>query len=348
MRGGMRLINESVTPIGRGPRNFIGEPLVRLVGWSNLRQFLDSLEESGELLRISRPVDIELEAGCIADRVVKMGGRALLFEQPRLPDGSISEMPLAMNLFGTPERVKMALGVDEYSEIGKRLVGLMKPDVAAMAGRPWKGIPLAKQALKMAPKRVKKAACQEVVVENPDLTKLPIPRTWPLDAGHTMTLPLVVTKDAATGEQNLGMYRAQVYGPTECGLHWQMHKHGADHADAHRHNEGNASGEGDDIRIPVAICLGGPPEPSPHCPTISQSTCSPPFCQTADYPSLRRRHRTYGFQPRLMSSSRVTLFQVRRGLRGRSETISESTAWRASIRFCMLRRLLTERSLSFQ
>ena len=256
----MRLINESVTPIGRRPRNFIGEPLVRLVGWSNLRQFLDSLEESGELLRISRPVDIELEAGCIADRVVKMGGRALLFEQPRLPDGSISEMPLAMNLFGTPERVKMALGVDEYSEIGKRLVGLMKPDVAAMAGRPWKGIPLAKQALRMAPKRVKKAACQEVVVENPDLTKLPIPRTWPLDAGHTMTLPLVVTKDAATGEQNLGMYRAQVYGPTECGLHWQMHKHGADHADAHHHNDGNASGEGDELRIPVAICLGGPPE----------------------------------------------------------------------------------------
>ena len=260
----MRLINESVTPIGRSPRDFVREPLVRLVGWSNLKQFMDSLEESGELLRISRAVDLELEAGCIADRVVKMGGKAILFEKPRLADGTISEIPMVMNLFGTPERVKIALGVDDYSEIGKRLVGFMKPDVAAMAGKPWKGIPFAKQALKMAPKRVKKAACQQVVVENPDLTKLPIPKTWPLDGGHTMTLPLVVTKDPASGEQNLGMYRAQVYGPTECGLHWQMHKHGADHADAHSKRTAEKDGSGgnsdSEARIPVAICLGGPPE----------------------------------------------------------------------------------------
>ena len=249
------------------------------MGWSNLKQFVDSLDEAGELLRITRPVDVTLEAGCIADRLVKMDGRAVLFEQPRLPDGSISEIPLAMNLFGSPERVKKALGVEECSEVGERLVGLMKPDVSVMAGRPWKGIPLAKQAMRMAPKKVNKAACQEVVVENPDLTKLPIPKTWPLDGGHTMTLPLVVTKDPASGEQNLGIYRAQVYGPTECGLHWQMHKHGADHA--------HATGTSGEVRIPVAICLGGPPELifsaiSPLPDNLSEYMF-PHSCRTAAY-----------------------------------------------------------------
>ena len=85
-------------------------------------------------------------------------------------------------------------------------------------------------------------------MENPDVTKLPIPTTWPKDGGPFITLPLVVTKDPASGEYNLGMYRAQVFGPREVGLHWQMHKHGAEHA---------AASEG---KMPVAICLGGPPE----------------------------------------------------------------------------------------
>ena len=209
-----------------------GEAPRRRVGWTNLKRYLDSLDAAGELLRIRRAVDVELEAGCIADRQVKSGGPAVLFEKPRLPDGTISEFPLAMNLFGTPERVQRVLGCERVSDIGDRLVGLMKPDVGAIAGKPWKGIPLARQALRMAPKRVKKGACQQVVVENPDLTRLPIPRTWPLDGGQTMTLPLVITRDPSTGEHNMGCYRAQVYGPTECGLHWQMHKHGADHAHA--------------------------------------------------------------------------------------------------------------------
>ena len=221
------------------------------MGWSNLQQFIAALEEQGDVLRISRPVDVELEAGCIADRLVKTEGKAVIFEQPRLPDGTISTIPLAMNLFGTRQRVKTALGVDDLATIGKRLVGLMKPDVATISKKPWQGISLARQGLRMAPKRVKKAACQQVVMENPDLTTLPIPKTWPGDGGPFITLPLVVTKDPISGEQNLGMYRSQIYGPTECGLHWQMHKHGADHADA---SVGSVN------KIPVAICLGGPPE----------------------------------------------------------------------------------------
>jgi len=218
------------------------------VVWRQLSRYVEALEESNEVLRIVDPVDVELEAGCFADRLVKKGGPALKFEQPRLPDGSISQFPLLMNLFGTRERTNRALGVDDPREIGERMVALMKPDVGGILKAPWTGIGLAKQGMTMAPRKVSRGACQQVVMEVPDVTRLPIPKTWPEDAGPFMTLPLVVTADADTGVHNMGMYRSQVYGPTEVGLHWQAHKHGADHADA-------ASG-----RMPVAICLGGPPE----------------------------------------------------------------------------------------
>ena len=216
--------------------------------WRTLARYIRSLEDSGELLRVADPVDVELEAGCFADRLVKRGGSAILFEQPRLPDGTISQIPLAMNLFGTRDRTNHALGVNRPEEIGERMVALMKPDIGGILKAPWTGIGLALEGMSMAPMKVRKGACQQVVIRDPDVTKLPIPKTWPEDGGRYMTLPLVVTVDPETGVHNMGMYRSQVFGPKEVGLHWQAHKHGADHADA--------SSE----RMPVAICLGGPPE----------------------------------------------------------------------------------------
>ena len=209
--------------------------------------YVRSLEESDDILRIPDPVDVELEAGCFADRFVKRGGPAIKFEQPRLSDGTISEFPLLMNLYGTTDRTYRALGVEEPKEIGEGMVALMKPDVGGILKAPWTGVGLAMRGMSMAPRKVSKGACQQVVMEEPDVTRLPIPRTWPEDAGPFMTLPLVVTADPDTGAHNMGMYRSQVFGPREVGLHWQAHKHGADHADA-------ATG-----RMPVAICLGGPP-----------------------------------------------------------------------------------------
>ena len=209
--------------------------------------YVRSLEESDDILRIPDPVDVELEAGCFADRFVKRGGPASKFEQPRLSDGSISEFPLLMNLYGTTDRTYRALGVEEPKEIGEGMVALMKPDVGGILKAPWTGVGLAMRGMSMAPRKVSKGACQQVVMEEPDVTRLPIPRTWPEDAGPFMTLPLVVTADPDTGAHNMGMYRSQVFGPREVGLHWQAHKHGADHADA-------TTG-----RMPVAICLGGPP-----------------------------------------------------------------------------------------
>ena len=99
------------------------------MAWRTLARWLDDLERRGELLRITRPVKVELEAGCIADKLVKSGGPAVLFEKPELADGSISEIPLVMNIFGTRERTMRALGIAEPSEIGKRMVTLMKPDL---------------------------------------------------------------------------------------------------------------------------------------------------------------------------------------------------------------------------
>jgi len=215
----------------------------------DLREYLLNLRDSDELVRISHPVDCYLEAGCIADKLVKKGGPAIIFDQPRLANGEISKFPLAMNLFGTRERTNKALGVKDPKEIGETMVGLMKPDIGGILKKPWTGLELALQGMSMAPKKVRKGACQAVVMKDPDMTKLPIPTTWPMDGGPFITLPLVVTKDPKTGQHNMGMYRGQIFGEKEIGLHWQAHKHGADHADD----------VGKENRMPVAICLGGPP-----------------------------------------------------------------------------------------
>ena len=210
---------------------------------------MNHLEAGGELLRIDRPVDVVYEAGAIADLLVKNDGPAVLFEQPKLADGSISSIPLLMNAFGSHDRTLRALGASHETEIGDRMVAMMKPDIGLYMRKPWKGLPLLRDALAMPPKKVRKGKGQRVRLPN-DLTKLPIPKTWPMDGGHFVTLPLVVTKDPNSGEHNLGMYRAQVFGPKEIGLHWQIHKHGADHAAA----------TGENQKMPVAICMGGPPE----------------------------------------------------------------------------------------
>ena len=217
------------------------------VAWRTLRRWVQHLEERGELLRLPGPVDVVHEAGAVADLLVKNNGPAVVFEQPRLPNGEISPVPLVMNLFGSEDRTMRALGVEHETAIGDRMVAMMKPDVPRYLKRPWEALPLAMDALAFAPRRVRRGRAQRRVDLDPDLTKLPIPTTWPMDGGPYITLPLVVTRNLSTGEHNLGMYRSQIFGPKHAGLHWQVHKHGADHA---------AAG----VRMPVAICLGGPPE----------------------------------------------------------------------------------------
>ena len=221
------------------------------MAWRTLQRWVADLDRRGELLRIRRPVDVHLEAGCIADRLVKTQGPAVLFEQPRLEDGSISTMPLAMNLFGTRERTQRALGAKHPTEVGDRLVAIMKPDIGGILKAPWTGLPLARDALSLPPRRVWRARSQRIRMTEPDVTRLPIPTTWPMDGGPFVTLPLVVTRHpelrsttSACTELRSSVLRGRppLADPQACGRPCRIRKGGWFHQD------------------PSGACIGGPPE----------------------------------------------------------------------------------------
>jgi len=219
----------------------------------DLRSFLDDLERAGELVRIKEPVRVDLEIAEIADRVMKMpgGGKALLFETPLLHDGSRSELPVAINIFGSWTRMAMALGVKDVSEHGERIADLLRPDVPKGFWAKVQMIPKFAELAKVPPRGYKgKAPCQEIVISgnDVDLSRLPVLTCWPKDAGPFITLPMVVSKDPETGVQNLGMYRMQVTGRNTTYMHWQRHKGGAAHYRKYR----KLGIE----RMPVAVAIG--------------------------------------------------------------------------------------------
>jgi 4-hydroxy-3-polyprenylbenzoate decarboxylase len=203
--------------------------------FQNLREFLDHLDATGELVRVRRPVSVDLEMAEIADRTMKLpgGGPALLFEKPVLMDGSVSAIPVAINTFGSWSRITAALGVSDLAEHATRIRELMKPEVPKGLWAKVQMLPKLMELTKVPPRSYRgKPPCQEVVLREGefDLTKLlPVLRTWPQDGGPFITMPMVMTRDPETGAQNIGMYRMQVYGPTTTGMHWQRHKGGAAH-----------------------------------------------------------------------------------------------------------------------
>jgi 4-hydroxy-3-polyprenylbenzoate decarboxylase len=225
--------------------------------FQNLREFLDHLDATGELVRVRRPVSVDLEMAEIADRTMKLpgGGPALLFEKPVLADGSVSAIPVAINTFGSWSRITAALGVSDLAEHATRIRELMKPEVPKGLWAKVQMLPKLMELTKVPPRSYRgKPPCQEVVLREGefDLTKLlPVLRTWPQDGGPFITMPMVMTRDPETGAQNIGMYRMQVYGPTTTGMHWQRHKGGAAHFRAWKRKGGE--------RMPVVVALGGDP-----------------------------------------------------------------------------------------
>lgn len=216
------------------------------MAFRDLREFLSALEARAELLRIRAPVSAELEAAEIADRAIKAGGPALLFENVKGHD-----VPLAMNLFGTMERMCLALGVASLDEIGARMVEVIEPEIPSNLIEKLKMLPKLARLADFIPKTVSSAPCQEVVEEDrPSLAFLPVVKTWPGDGGPFLTLPLVFTKDPKTGRRNVGMYRMHVYDETSTGMHWHIHKGGAQHYRGFRRKR---------ERMPVAVALGGDP-----------------------------------------------------------------------------------------
>lgn len=220
--------------------------------YKDLRDFIAQLEQRGELVRISQPVDPVLEMTEIADRTLRGEGPALLFEKPKG-----FNTPVLVNLFGTPKRVALGMGQEEVSalrEVGKLLAFLKEPEPPKGLKDAFSKLPIFKQVLNMSPKQVKKAACQQVVLsgDQVDLTKLPVMTCWPGDAAPLITWGLTVTKGPHKERQNLGIYRQQVLGKNKVIMRWLSHRGGAlDFFEWQKAHPGQ--------RFPVAVALGADP-----------------------------------------------------------------------------------------
>jgi 4-hydroxy-3-polyprenylbenzoate decarboxylase len=212
--------------------------------FASLRAFVEALRKAGELHVVPARVDPYLEISEITNRVVKAGGPALLFS-----DVAGSAFPVLTNQFGSPRRMAIALGAADLDEVGARvraLISVAPPSSGSIFDK-LKGLRALAPLANAIPNVVREGSVHDVVCDEPDLTQLPVLTTWPLDAGPFITLPLVVTRDPNSGRTNVGMYRMQVYGRNETGMHWQRHKHGRAHADAWG------------SRVPVAVAIGTDP-----------------------------------------------------------------------------------------
>ena len=220
--------------------------------FDDLQKAVAYFEKRDRLVRISEPIDPKLEITEVSDRVVKAAGPALLFDKPTGYD-----IPVLTNLYGTADRVETIFGLEDLDQIGRRLIDLL--DLEPPRG--WldklKLLPKLKDAAALFPKKVTDAPCQEVVkTDTADLNELPVLTCWPGDGGPFITLPVVVTNHPVTGKRNVGMYRVQVFDAKTAGMHWHIHKGGADHY--RQINDGRP--------FPVAVALG--PDPiTTYCAT---------------------------------------------------------------------------------
>ena len=220
--------------------------------YKDLRDFIEQLEQRGELKRVKQPIDTDLEMTEIADRTLRAGGPAILFENPKN-----SDIPVLANLFGTPERVALGMGqtsVEALREVGRLLAYLKEPEPPKGIKDLWEKLPVFKQVLNMPAKVVRKAPCQQHVIsgEDVDLSTLPIQRCWPGDAAPLITWGLTVTKGPHKKRQNLGIYRQQVISKNKVIMRWLSHRGGA--LDFREWCQQNP-----DKPYPVSVALGADP-----------------------------------------------------------------------------------------
>lgn len=247
--------------------------------FSDLQSFISHLEHAGQLKRVGAAVDPMLEITEIVDRVSKSpavgdapppatdpvhgrrGGSALLFENV-----TGSDIPCAANLFGSYERMRMCLGVDDFERLADRVQSLVKPEMPTKLIDKMKKLPELARLAAIGPKVVRGGICQQVVhTDDADLSTLPIIKCWPQDgacgyagrpsdappvSGRYITLAGIYTKDPQSGERNVGMYRVQMIDGKTAAMHWHMHHDGARHFRRYK-----ARGE----KMPLAIVLGGEP-----------------------------------------------------------------------------------------
>ena len=222
------------------------------MAFKDLRDFIDLLEQEGELKRIQTEVDPYLEVTEISDRTLRCGGPALLFENVKG-----SSLPLLANLFGNTRRIALAMGQEDLEglrDVGKLLAFLREPTPPSGWKDLWQSLPSYKSVLNISPNVKRAAPCQEIVIKEDDidLSMFPIQTCWPGDAGPLVTWPLVITKGPEKERQNLGIYRMQLIGPNKLIMRWLSHRGGAlDFRDWKLKHPGE--------NFPVSIALGADP-----------------------------------------------------------------------------------------
>jgi 4-hydroxy-3-polyprenylbenzoate decarboxylase len=234
------------------------------MSYRSLRDFIARLEAAGELVRVKAPVSTVLEMTEIQSRLIARGGPAVIFEKPGKADGTPSDIPVLVNLFGTVKRVAMGVtmgGLERTDarslrEVGELLATLRQPQPPRSFGEALDLVPLAKTVMAMKPKTVSRAPSQEVVFKGADidLSRLPIQTCWPGEPAPLITWPLVVTRgptDAREDNYNLGIYRMQVLNKSQTIMRWLRHRGGAQHH-ARWAKEKAAP-------LPAAIVLGADP-----------------------------------------------------------------------------------------
>lgn len=216
--------------------------------YSDLREFIRALEKNNELVRIPFEVDPHLEITEFADRSVKNGGPALLFERPKG-----SSVPLLINAFASMRRMEIALEVDSVQQIADRITEYLTMQMPQGLLGKIKMLPKLAEMGAFFPKIVKDGPCKEIIRKQDfSLFEFPILLCWPGDGGRFITLPMVFSKNPLTGKRNCGMYRMQVYDERTTGMHWQTHKQGAEH---YR----RLLAEGKQTRMDVAVAIGADP-----------------------------------------------------------------------------------------
>ena len=215
-----------------------------LLAFKNFQVFIHHLDKHGELARIKTEVSTDLEISEITDRVSKQSGKALFFEKVKG-----SSFPVVTNAFGSFKRIEMAFG-RSADELARKIEELFKPQVPEGIASKIKLIPKLIELAKTPPKMVTSAPCQEVVHSDPDLSIIPVIKCWPGDGGKFITLPMVITKSIEDSTRNMGMYRIQIYDKNTTGMHWHIHKDGANHFS--QYLQANK-------RMEAAIAIGGDP-----------------------------------------------------------------------------------------
>ncbi len=219
--------------------------------YGSLREYIDTLERHGELLRVGARVSPRFEIAEITDRMAKSegGGKALLFENTG------TEFPVLTNMMGSDRRMALALGAESLDDIARRIDSMLGRALAPKGSLVDKlrMLPLLADMSRWFPREASgRGTCQQVVLQGDeaDIGRLPLLRSWEHDGGPFVTLPMVNTVDPESGIRNVGMYRMQRFDARSTGMHWHIHKTGARHYDAYRRMG---------RRMPVVVTLGGDP-----------------------------------------------------------------------------------------